>query len=405
MMNTGHLASRPAHVPAELVFDFDLYNLPGAAEDVQAAFAAFQQRAPDIFWTPHNGGHWVATRANDIVQMQLDHRHFSHNQIAVPAFPPGTPLVIPINLDPPEHTGYRRLLNQYMVPSAITKLEARVRQVAIDAIERLVPQGECEFIQDFSQVLPIDVFLSLVDLPIDAKKGLLPIAEQVTRGETQEIRVSGQAKMFEHLNDWVQSRRDNPGSDLLSQIVTWEIDGKRIGEAEAISYAAAIFFGGLDTVAGMSGFIALFLARNPGHRRQLAARLDDAAFMKNAVEELFRRHGLANTARLITEDLEFGGVQFKAGDLVLPANVFVGLDERINPDPLTVDFNREKPVHAIFGNGPHACPGATLARREIRIFLEEWLARIPDFSVKPGTTPVMSSGVVSGIQRLELVFS
>jgi cytochrome P450 len=405
MTETIALVEPPLHVPSELVYDFDLYNIPGAAEDVQAAFAAVQREAPGIFWTPRNGGHWVATRTSDIIEIQRDYHHFSHKEIALPPFPPGTPPIIPIGLDPPEHTDYRRVLTQFLVPSVVAQLEERVRKVAIAAIDRLIPAGECEFVRDFAQVLPIDVFLSLVDVEVGEKNNLLPIADQVTRGATSEIRLAGQVKMGQYLAGWVYARRESPGEDLLSQIVTLEIDGKRISESEAISYASAIFFGGLDTVAGMLGFIALFLARNPVHRRQLAARLEDKAFLKNAIEELMRRHGLANTARRITEDLVFKGVQFKAGEMVLPANVFAGMDEMTNPDPLTVDFNREKPVHAIFGNGPHACPGAGLARRELRVFLEEWLPRIPDFSVKPDTVPMMSTGAVSGIQRLELVFS
>jgi len=95
-------------------------------------------------------------------------------------------------------------------------------------------------------------------------------------------------------------------------------------------------------------------------------------------------------------------VQFHAGDRILPGNLWVGLDDRINENPLVVDFNREKPVHAAFGNGAHACPGAVLARREIRIFLQEWLSRVPDFRIKPGTKPVLATGLVNGVLRLDL---
>jgi cytochrome P450 len=154
----------------------------------------------------------------------------------------------------------------------------------------------------------------------------------------------------------------------------------------------------------MIAFIARFLAQNPGQRRQLVERLDDDAFVRNAIEEMVRRHGLANTARVIAGDFDYKGVSFRAGDRILPANLFVGVDDRLNPDPLVVDFSREKPVHAAFGNGAHACPGAVLARREIRIFLQEWLSRIPDFRIRPGTSPVLATGMVNGVLRLELVW-
>ena len=398
------LAPRPDHVPADRVRDFDLYNIPGAAEDIQAAYAAVQQSSPDIFWTPHNGGHWVATRGEDIIAMQRDPRRFSHQEIVLPPMPEGTPRQIPLEIDPPEHARYRRPLMQALLPSIVAELESNVRQVAIDAAERLAPLGACEFVEDFAKVLPIHVFLELVRIPLDDKAYLLTIAEDSVRGSTAEVRLGAQRAMGAYLLPWIRARRESPGDDLLSKLVNVDIGGERISEPEAISYATLVLFGGLDTVAGMIAFIARFLALNPDHRRQLVERLDDEAFVKNAIEELVRRHGLANTARVITHDFDYNGTQFRAGDRILPANLFVGIDDRINADPLVVDFNREKPVHAAFGNGAHACPGAVLARREIRIFLEEWLTRIPDFRIRPGTRPVLATGLVNGVLRLDLVW-
>ncbi|WP_313808461.1 cytochrome P450 [Sphingobium sp.] len=394
--------ARPDHVPAERVRDFNLYDIPGSAVDVQAAYAQFQQNAPDIFWTPHNGGHWVATRGEDILAMQRDYHHFSHQHILLPPMPIGTPRQIPLEIDPPEHARYRRPLMQALMPAIVAELESTVRRVAIEAIERVLPKGECEFIEAFAKVLPIHVFLELVNLPVSDKAVLLPLAEDSVRGRDAETRWRAHEEMGAYLLDKVRARRDDPGDDLLSKLVNVDLGDGRISEEEAVEYATLVLFGGLDTVAGMIGFIARFLALNPGHRRQLVSRLDDDAFMKHAIEELIRRHGLANTARFITEDFDYKGVAFRQGDRILPANLFVGIDDRLNDDPLVVDFNREKPVHAAFGNGAHACPGAVLARREIRIFLEEWLSRIPDFHISPGTQPVLATGLVNGVLRLEL---
>lgn len=395
---------RPPHVPADLVRDFNLYDIPGSAEDVQAAYAAIQRSSPDIFWTPHNGGHWVATRGEDILAMQRDYQHFSHQQIVLPPMPPETPRQIPLEMDPPEHARYRRPLMQALMPAIVTELESTVRKVAIDAIETLLPRGECEFIEEFAKILPINVFLELVNLPLEDKAILLPLAEDAVRGIDAATRMASHEAMGEYLISWIRARRETPGTDLLSKLVNVDIAGERISEAEAVSYCTLVLFGGLDTVAGMIGFIARFLADNPGHRRQLVDRLDDEAFLKQAIEELIRRHGLANTSRVIPNDYEYKGISFRAGDRILPANLWVGTDDRLNPDPLVVDFDREKPVHAAFGNGAHACPGAILARREIRIFLEEWLSRIPDFRLKPGTKPVLATGMVNGVLRLDLVW-
>lgn len=400
----GPLAARPGHVPTELVVDFDFYNIPGAADDVQAAYRAVQQSAPDIFWTPRNGGHWVATRAEDILVMQKDHHRFSYRHITLPPMPEETPRQIPLELDPPEHAHYRRPLMQALQPGVVARLEQGVHDVAVETIEALLPRGECEFVEDFAKVLPIHVFLRMVNLPIEDKAFLIPIAEASVRGRDVATRTKAMMDMAGYLQKWVAERREQPGDDLLTQLVNVDIQGERISFEEAVSYAVLVLFGGLDTVAGMLAFFARFLATHDAHRRQIVARLDDDAFLKQAIEEIIRRHGIANTARVVTHDFEYKGISFKAGDRLLPPNLLVGLDDRVNADPLEVDFDRAGGVHAAFGNGPHACPGAILARRELRIFLREWLSRIPDFRIKPGTTPVLATGMVNGVLKLELVW-
>jgi cytochrome P450 len=399
------LTAKPPHVPAELVVDFDFYDIPGSADDVQAAYFAVQQRAPDIFWTPRNGGHWVATRAEDILVMQKDSQRFSCRQISLPPMPPETPRQIPLELDPPEHALYRRPLMQALQPGIVAKLEESVHGVTVQTIEALAPKGECEFIEDFAKVLPIQVFLRLVNLPIEDKDYLLPIAEAAVRGRDAATRGKAQQDMGAYLYKWVVERRETPGDDLLTKLVNVQIGDDRISLEESLSYAVLVLFGGLDTVAGMLGFFAQFLATHEAHRRQLVERLDDDGFVKKAIEEIIRRHGIANTARVVTHDFDYKGIGFKADDRVLPPNLLVGVDDRLNPDPLKVDFDRQGGIHAAFGNGAHACPGAILARRELRIFVKEWLSRIPDFQIKPGTKPILATGMVNGILRLDLVWS
>ncbi|MDO7836721.1 cytochrome P450 [Sphingobium sp. HBC34] len=399
------MAERPDHVPSDLVVDFDFYNLPGSDEDVQSAYAAIQTTHPDIFWTPRNGGHWVATRAEDILVMQKDHQRFSYRHVTLPPMPEETPVQIPLELDPPEHAHYRRPLVQALQPGAVAKLEQGVHDVCVETIEALVPRGECEFVEDFAKVLPITVFLRMVNLPLEDKDYLLPIAEASVRGRDAQTRFRSMQDMGAYLYKWVEERRHNPGDDLLSQVVNTQVRGERISVAEATSYAGLILFGGLDTVAGMLSFFAKFLATHDEHRRQVVARLDDEVFLKSAIEELIRRHGMANTARVVTHDFEYKGLSFKKGERLLPPNLLVGMDDRVNDDPATVDFARKGGTHAAFGNGAHACPGAILARRELRIFLREWLSRIPDFHIKPRTKPVLATGMVNGVTKLELAWN
>lgn len=397
------LAPRPAHVPADRVVDFDFYNVPGSEDDVQLAYRAFQQSAPAIFWTPHNGGHWVATRASHIEAIQKDPQHFSHRRIVLPRLPDSAPRQIPLELDPPEHGGFRRPLMQSLLPKIVNALEPAIRTRAVELIETVVAHGHCEFIDDFAGIFPVSVFLDLVDVPQADRTALRLLAETATRTQDSEQRMRAWNELGAYLAPIVMARRDTPGDDLLSTLVNTEIAGQKIAFEDAMQFCILVMFGGLDTVASMLGFVTRFLATHDEHRRQLVARLSDGAFLRNAVEELVRRHGVANTARYVAEDIEMDGILLKEGDMILPPNMLVGLDERYVKDPLTVDFDRPFPIrHATFGNGVHTCPGAVLARRELQVFLEEWLSRIPEFRIQPGTRPVVATGMVNGVVRLEL---
>jgi cytochrome P450 len=404
---TAVMSDKPPHVPSELVVDFDfnsIHSLEGASEDIHAAYVKLIKASPDIFWTPRNGGHWVVTRADDIIPILSDATRFSNRHITLPAMPEEQPRMIPTELDPPSHGRYRQPLVDGMLPKVISSIEPDIRAVAIEAIERLCPLGGCEFIEDFARVVPLHVYFRLVNLPLDDKRRLLKIADRVNRGLTAEERMKGFHEMGSYISQWVTQRRSSPGSDLLSKVVTLEIEGRPISDDEAVNYATVILFGGLETVATMMGFFARFLAENPTQRHALTKRLDDGPFVKNAVEELLRRHGVATAARKVTQDFVYKGVAFHAGDMVLPPGPFVGLDERSNPDPLKVDFTRAPMTTAPFGVGRHACPGSNLARRELQIFLEEWLPRIPEFHIRPGTKPALQMSFVNAITSLELVW-
>ena len=164
---------------------------------------------------------------------------------------------------------------------------------------------------------------------------------------------------------------------------------------------ANVIFGGLDTVAASLSFVTRWLAEHPEERHQLA---EQSRAHTQAEEEFYRRFGIPNTARVITKDFDYKGVPLKAGEQIMLPKVLHGLDERRYPDPLRVDFSRKRAAHAAFGDGPHRCPGSFLARLELRIFLEEWLARVPDFRIKPGAQPVTSSGMVNGVLSLPLTW-
>lgn len=401
---TAALAPRPAHVPPERVVDFDLYTLPGGETDAQGAYWRFQQDCPEVFWTPRNGGHWVATRADIVEAMLRDPATYSSTRVFLPR-DDNAPRTVPLEADPPVHTEMRKPLSRGLFPKAIDAMEASIRELAASLIDGFAERGECEFVAEFANVFPMNIFLDLISLPRTERAVLLPIVEAFIKGGSVEIRNAAQMQLFDYIGEIVRQRRLVPGNDLGSMVVNSTVAGERIGEFEAISYMTLILLGGLDTIASMLSFITRFLAESPEHRRELVAQLDDDAFVKRAMEELFRRFGIVNAGRVLTRDVDVGGASLRANDTVFPVNLLVGLDDRLHDNPLAVDFRREKSArHLAFGAGPHSCPGSQLARREITIFLREWLRRIPDFRVKPGSQPRALMGVTISLHSLDLVW-
>ena len=392
----------PPHVPAALVVDFDIYNVAVEDGDYHAALKRLHDPGvPDIFWTPRNGGHWVATRGEDIYHIFKDSEHFSSRQLVVPRHRnPAVPLP-PIMLDPPEQAKYRSLFAPALSPKAVAPLGEGARALAIELIEGFYAKGECEFVGEFAQHLPIGIFMKMVDVPTSDRDQLLHWADQQVRPTSEHEREQSFHSLFAYAAQKVAERQAHPGDDLISQLTRAQVDGAPITAEALAPMIFLLLVGGLDTVASAMGFAARFLATSPAHRREL---IDHPERIPGAVEELLRRFPVVNQGRLVVSDMDYKGVALRAGDQIILPTSLHGLDERKFEDPLRVDFSRPTPIHSTFGNGAHRCPGSLLARTELKIFLEEWLKRIPDFRIKPGTTPEVRAGVNATIFSLQLVW-
>ncbi len=393
----------PAHVPADRIIDFDLYDFPIEGLEYQGSMREiFNSNPAQVLWTPHNGGHWIAKTHEDVAKVLADHDHFSSRRIMVSKEDQNRPPLVPLQIDPPGHAGYRALLQSALSPKAVGKLGDRARELSIELIEGFKADGQCEFIGQFAQHLPIAIFMEIVGLPASDRETLTGIAETAMRGATEEERNAASGKLMAYGMQKVAERRANPGTDLISLVAKAEVDGKPIDDFSLTGMILLLLLGGLDTVASTLGFYAQFLATHPEHRRQL---VEHPELIPNANEELLRRFPIAILAREVKADVEMGGVTMKAGDMVLAPTPMDGLDEGKFADPLSVDFNREKPgANSTFGGGVHRCVGSMLARTELRIFLEEWLKRIPEFSMKPGSSPQVSARSVATITSVELVW-
>ena len=388
----------PAHVPPHLVVDFDVYNPPGGARDLHAAWRKLHD-GPDIVWAPYHGGYWILTRAADIDYVQRTHDPFSMKDVTMPAGTRPTRL-LPLEADPPEHGPFRSIINPWFTPRRIATLENEVQQLAGRLIDGLQPRGTCEFMSEFALHLPIAIFMRLTNLPMEDREKLLAYTQMTTRGTAAE-RGDAHRLMMEYLGPVIEARRATPGDDLLSAVIHAKVGGAPINDTDMMSVLLVILFGGLDTVASTLGFIAHFLAGSPRHRQELLA---DPGLIRRAIDEFMRRFSPSNTARTLTRDFDYNGVQFKKDEKIYVPPVLAGMDDRRYPDAFAIDFHRADMAHSSFGAGPHRCPGALLAQLEIKLFLQEWLKRIPDFCVLAGEIPVFGTGQVNCVERLVLTW-
>ncbi|CAB3735626.1 cytochrome P450 [Paraburkholderia rhynchosiae] len=387
----------PAHVPPERVVDWDFYRPPGGEENLNLAWEKLHE-GPDIVWTPHNGGHWIVTRAEDIEFVQRNHDPFSMTEVVLPAT--SKPMrLLPLEADPPEHAEYRKIISGHFMPKPVKELEVDIRELAVDLIEGFKARGECEFVADFALKLPIQLFMKIVDLPLSDLDRLLEWTEQTVRPKDEHATAWAFRMTSEYLDDVIRQRRVRPGDDLVGAIVHAKVFGRDISDAEMRGVLFNVLFGGLDTVTSTMGFAANFLAHNPAHRKQLSKQPE---LIPKAVEEFLRVFAPSSTGRLVMRDYEYKGVQFRKGDRVYVRPLLHGMDERRYTDPLAVKFDRTSNIHAAFGNGPHRCPGANLARSELRIFLEEWFRRIPEFEPQPDHAPRFHAGMVNCVITVPL---
>ena len=221
----------------------------------------------------------------------------------------------------------------------------------------------------------------------------------IESGEIASVK-EGIINSTNYLREVMAERKANPGDDLLSFAIKAEIDGRKLNDDETLGYAFNFFLGGLDTVTAHIGNIVRHLATNLDDQRYLR---ENPEKIKDAVEEFMRAYAAVTTYRTCKKETVLNGVTIKPGDKVALVTTLAGRDRDQFDDPHSVKLDR-KPRHMSFATGPHTCLGLHLARRELRIALEEVFKVIPEFHIKPGTTIKSQAGVIIQPRSLELVW-
>lgn len=397
--NSATTHNIPAHVPPNLVFDFDIYADPRVNADVQTSYAAAMATAPDIFWTPANGGHWMVQRFDAIAAIATDPEHFSAREMQIPRVP-NPPFFIPLSLDPPDNLPYRRAMVPMFGPVAIKALEPRIREWAGNIIDAVVDKGACDFMADVAKVFPVTVFMELMGMDLQRLPEFRDLAERFfdNQNDAAELANLG-ARILGVLKELVDEKRARPDDKMLTHFLNADMgEGRTMGEDEILAMSFVLFLGGMDTVTNVTGFAYQQLARMPELQARLAADPDlSAAFADEAV----RAYGVVNSPRLVVRDKDLMGVPFREGDMVLNLLPVGSRDDRRFDHPHLLDVDRKKQAHITFSTGPHTCIGHVLGRAEIRILAEEWFRRIPSFEIAPGERG-FRLGTVMALEALPL---
>jgi cytochrome P450 len=399
------MKTTPAHVPRHLVVDPEVLRRHVFDADPFANTAI--RELPELCYLldendiRHPDGLWVATTDGIIREILRDAERFSSHGIAGFSMLLGQqwPLV-PLEIDPPLQTDFRRVMAPILAPPRVKAMEADIRTLAVQLIDRIKDEGACDFTQAFGTPLPVVIFMRLMGLPLEQLDTFLAWENDLLHSQQPAKRVAAAQSIYDYLSQLIDERRQDPKEDLISLAVTMEVGGRPLTHDEIMGMCYLFFVGGLDTVAATLGYIFHYLATHDDDRRRLAA---DFSLIPDAIEELMRRHSVVTTRRLVTRDLEFHGVSLKAGEYVSCDLSLAGTDPAAVSDPLAVDITRRPNPHLAFGGGPHRCFGSNLARAEMRIGIEEWLKRIPDFQVRPGAELHSHIGV-KGLDALPIIW-
>ena len=316
--------------------------------------------------------------------------------------------LIPLQVDPPDHRKYRRLLDPLFAPRKMNVLEPQVTKMVNELIDGFIDSGKCEFAADFAVPLPSSVFLALVGLPLSELDSFLAMKDGILRpsgNDLDEIKESQKVsarRIEDYFAEALKDRKKSPQDDLLSMFLEAEVGDDRLTEEEILGICFLFILAGLDTVTDSLECFMARLAQHPEERRQI---VDDPAVIPSAVEELLRWETPVTTvARVATRDMELEGCPIHKGESISVVIGSANTDEEAVPGADQVDLARTENRHLAFGGGVHRCLGSNLARLELRVALREWHRRIPDYSIAPDTNLVYMMGLRQ-IDELPLLFN
>ncbi|AIJ21293.1 putative Camphor 5-monooxygenase [Amycolatopsis methanolica 239] len=353
-------------------------------EFIQNPFPVFRdlhQRCPVARSTKYDG-FWVLSKYDDIRAATRNTNTFlSGAGVTIPHFGSPVPL-IPLESDPPLHSSYRRILQREFSRGRMQELEGTIRLVATDLIDAFADRGEADFATELASPLPAVVIAQLMGFPKEDWEKFRVLTERMleaAKAEDLETNFEAALEYCIYLMNVLDERRAEPADDMLTRIVQAEVDGRPMGEDEALGMTLITIVAGHETTVGGIGSLLLYVGADPNVQRRLAA---DPTQIPLAVEEALRQGApVQGIARTVSEDVCVRGRQLRKGDKVWLSYAAGNRDEEAFENPDVFDIDRSPNRHLGFGDGVHRCVGAPLAQAEMRIVLEEILKRIPGYRI------------------------
>lgn len=382
--------------------DYDIFGADYVA-DPYPIWEDLRQRCP-IAHSDRFGGSWLPTRYADVAAIARDIDHFSSRDVAVvpgegseTVLPAGLP---PIQADPPVHTWTRRLLLPWFSSNRVKSYEPATRELCRTLLDRFA-SGSGDAAVDYAQQIPVRVIGMILGVPeamADTFTGWVRSGLEFAYDTERKNRARDE--LVTYFLGEMEARRDNPGSDLISALLHSEVDGEPVPDAHILGTVALTLIAGVDTTWSAIGSALWHLGTHDNDRGRLA---DDPSLIPTAVEELLRAYSPVTMARIVTSDTTVNGCPMRAGDRVLLSFAAANRDAEAFADPDRIVIDRQANRHVAFGAGIHRCAGSNLARMELRVALEEWLGRYPEFHLDPSAEVCWAGGQVRGPRRIPVV--
>jgi cytochrome P450 len=384
--------------------DYDVFD-PGYVADPFPVWDRLREACP-IAHTDRWGGSWLPTRYEDVAAIAHDIEHFSSRNVAVVPPPADDDGVIPgglppISSDPPVHTWARRLLLPWFSHRRVAEYEPMTRELCGRLADAIVSEGRGDAAVGYAQQIPVRVIAHVLGVPAELSDTFTGWVRDVLEfANVPERRRRGRDEIVAYLGRLIEERRDAPGDDLISTLLHAEVDGEPVPETHVLGTAALTLIAGVDTTWSAIGSSLWHLSTHPDDRRRLVA---EPELLPIAIEELLRAYSPVTMARIVTSDVEIQGCPMRAGDRVLMNFPAANRDPEVFPDADEVLIDREVNRHLAFGVGIHRCAGSNLARMELQVALEEWLARMPEFELDATSEVTWAGGQVRGPRTIPVV--